>query len=480
MSPVQAIKNPTTTVTEYPISCHETSAEAVILRNNPGPGIGSLGKDANIVAKTDDGQYAAYKVLAWCQGSLYRHNVTNTSDAPHRTRFCSSVRAYQAETITLRLSEDPDNSRAALAGVQTCGSVWSCPVCSRRIALERAKEISAALDYARSENLTPIMLTLTARHDTSMALSWLQDRFRAAWRKMSQHRRYRQLREVLQIKHSIKATEITHGDNGWHYHSHGILFVPNQAIHDASLDELKAWQSAVESLWLHCLHDVGLSGERGIAANVSYHGDVKEKYLTKLGLNFDQKSNAKYELTSGMNKTQGGRNIWQIARSAMRGNYRDELLYIEYVQAMQGVNWITWSHGLKDLVGVQDIADDTISENDNESIFLDFLDITDDQFAPVRRLGLIAELLEVTSATRDVQTVIAWLAALDSLARANEHDAYIERLRAEYQDALARLRISQVACNRLPGNDFAVKRFAQNRARLQECKTALARCGERV
>src|SRR5690606_4995850 len=107
-----------------------------------------LGKDANIAAapsKSD--KFRNYKLLSFAQAILIKNDIkAANSENAHRTRLCHAVRNRNADSITLNISRENSPLRtASLGGVQTCGSVWSCPVCARRIAVQRGDEIKQAL-----------------------------------------------------------------------------------------------------------------------------------------------------------------------------------------------------------------------------------------------------------------------------------------------------------------------------------------------
>ena len=66
----------------------------------------------------------------------------------------------------------------------TCGSVWTCPVCSLKIAAKRAEELAAAIDTWKDRDGYLCMVTATIqhrhgdryladrRHSTAIALIW--------------------------------------------------------------------------------------------------------------------------------------------------------------------------------------------------------------------------------------------------------------------------------------------------------------------
>lgn len=394
----------------------------------------SLGTVTSIVAAGEKSKYKRYSDLAHAQHLLIESNTTNTRGGRHRTRQCHAARAYQADTITIRLSEDAENSHASLAGVQCCGNVWGCPVCGTRIAVERGKEIRAALRWAAENGLQPIMLTFTASHDAGMTLEGFKSQFKAAYRAMTQSRAWRQVKKKLQIQHGIKAVEPTLGNHGWHYHYHVLMFIKVDVLKKLGNRELDTWRKDARAAWLHELGKVGLSGIGKFALDFSFHGGVGENYLSKLGIGLDDVTDAGHELSGNANKHGKGATIWTILRRSQAANEdgkdRWSQKYIEYVRAMQGDNWITWSHGLKDLVGLEDISDQEAASTD-ENPWTDWLSITDEQYRAVRKLRAYADLLELAAASRSKTAVLAYLVELKAVCDEKYPDNET-RLRQQY------------------------------------------------
>lgn len=406
----------------------------------------ALGKDDNIAAtRAQSDKFRSYRLLSFAQKVLFNHDIkAKVSGKPHKTRFCHAVRKHGASAIVLKVSPEGSPGAASLSGVQTCGSVWSCAVCARRLAMERGKEIKKALGYGRDNGLMPVMLTLTASHKLDTLLKPFKTQFKAAYRTMTKSRAWRRLLRSLGIQHTIKAVEVTRTyENGWHYHYHILMLIDKALMMALSDEEINDFRGEIVTMWLAALAEQGLHGDKKHAVNLSYHGNVEAKYLSKLGLQEDEQSNLEYELSAGANKGHDykGRNVWAILESASRGNKEDEKLYIEYVQAMQGENWINWSHGLKKLVGLDDISDEQATEAAAESeafAMQKLIDISDEDFRPVRYYRAQADLLQLAALTRSVEDVLEFLDMLktDYIAAAGERR---ERLQSQFNAVDSRM-----------------------------------------
>jgi hypothetical protein len=397
---------------------------------------GSLGKDAKYVAAKRIDSFRIYRLLGHAQKLLIESEAKSRTGNVHRTRLCHAARAFQAESIAVRIPVDARKNRASLAGVQTCGSIWACPVCAKRIATQRGKEISRAIDFMSEAGEVAIMISNTARHNASDALKPFKTKFKAAHRRFVQSRRWRALKAEFGIQHSIKAVEGTWGiENGWHYHQHAILFLKADALAAAGDDAFQAWVESARALWLKCLSACGLDGIGDIAFDVQADHDVKKTYLAKLGLE-DETSSLNHELSAGHNKTSGGAKIWQLLERSWQGDSQASALYQEWVEAMSGDQWICFSAGLKELCGIDEMSDEDASLFDGieeEAANETLCEISDEDFAPVRKLQKLADLLEFAATTRNAEAVKEWLRKL-MIEWNNSHAAKEnDRLEAQFK-----------------------------------------------
>jgi len=256
------------------------------------------------------------------------------------------------------------NGEARFQGLQTCGSVWACPVCGARINEVRRQELHQLQDWAKARGYVVLMMTLTARHHVGTNLSWLLAGMRDAKRALRQSRFWRGLRddEGGPLKGTVTALEVTVGQNGWHPHFHEILVL--------DCEDEEAGIARVEGLraeWLRSLDKKGLSGV-GAAFDVR-GGSHADKYITKFGQDVieDQASDegsGTYGLPEEMTMSrvkrgrQGGRSPMQLLRDAKGGDEDAGRLWAIYARAFRGKQQLVWSNGLKSLVGVGEVEDE--------------------------------------------------------------------------------------------------------------------------
>lgn len=293
----------------------------------------------------------------------FAHQRVAASLVPtQRVRHCLwTVASHVAEARVVRRSD-----RARLTNLQTCGSVWSCSVCSSRISELRRQELNHALAWARRQSketgglgsVVPVMLTLTMRHGRDDELQTVLAAMKQAKRFLRQSRAWRRLKP--RIVGTVTATELTHGRNGWHPHFHELVFVRAGSEREA-LELLEQLRSE----WLRSLAKLGRDGDehafdlRGAAA--------AGRYIGKFG--------AAEELALGAVKSgrRAQRTPAQLLAAAAAGDEHAGALWAVYARTFKGRRQLVWSDGFKRLVGVGEVSDDEAAEADQTEDDRDFL-----------------------------------------------------------------------------------------------------------
>jgi hypothetical protein len=237
------------------------------------------------------------------------------------------------------------DGRARFGNLQTCGSVWACPICSSRISEIRRQELNHALAWARSQvvPVVPVMLTLTMRHTRADRLDDVLAVIKEAKRRFRQSKAWRRFKSSL--VGSITATELTHGRNGWHPHFHELLFVSAASENDAVelVEELR-------SEWRRSLEKFGFTAGR---AGFDVRGAAAAgNYVSKFG--------AAEELAlSGAKKgREGQRTPAQLLAAAADGDDHAAALWAVYARAFRGKRQLVWSDGFKQLINLEEMSDE--------------------------------------------------------------------------------------------------------------------------
>lgn len=288
-------------------------------------------------------QRHAAKILGWPKG----------------LSACEYARREGVERVEAwRYSSEDRGSWNRFVGLQTCKSVWDCPVCSNRRAWNRRQDLQKLVEYAQKTGLTLVMLTLTSRHDLETTLKEQRRMMKKAKASLTTRAGFKR-GFLLRLVGSVTATEVTHGlRTGWHLHFHYILlidlrdFPPDERDEEAQrLGELAwpAWEGAATNAGLH-VNRKAYSVEVGEAV-ARYPAD-KEKLEGGWTL--------ADEATRGAAKGGAGRHPFELLRlSCDEGDESARALFQEYSTDMKGARALYWSKGLAELVGVKSDREET-------------------------------------------------------------------------------------------------------------------------
>jgi len=104
------------------------------------------------------------------------------------------------------------------SGLETCGSVWACPVCSVKVTETRKVEIKTVLDGHYATGGIAAMATLTIPHHVFQSPRELRRAVSGAFRKVKSGKPWQKARAKYQWAGDVRALEVTHGRSGWHPH----------------------------------------------------------------------------------------------------------------------------------------------------------------------------------------------------------------------------------------------------------------------
>ncbi len=261
------------------------------------------------------------------------------ANTPQRQRSCGVVPVGSQVEIRLR------DTSAYYCGVETCGNVWLCPVCSAKIRRRRADELRTAFDAWEAAGRVASLITITVPHDLGEPLSILVEAERSAWTKVTAGGAWQRLKRRLAIAGHIMALEFTWGDeHGWHPHYHVLL------AHERNLEAsaIAALHARIHSrLAASCRHH-GLREPdplHGVRIDPNVSGRAAAPYLAK-GAHWTPAE----ELTRGDLKTglARSRTPFQIlADYYQTGDLHDRYLWHEYRRVTRGLAALRWSRGLR-------------------------------------------------------------------------------------------------------------------------------------
>ena len=143
-----------------------------------------------------------------------------------RTAKCLRIRAYDKD---VQVWKSKNHKTASYAGLQTCGSVWVCPVCGAKVVERRRGEIQQAMAMHRACGGEVHLLTLTVPHTRFNALDDLLERQGKALQGFLRDFTVKAVFKEMGYIGQIRGYETTHGrkgtNNGWHPHFHFLQFV---------------------------------------------------------------------------------------------------------------------------------------------------------------------------------------------------------------------------------------------------------------
>jgi hypothetical protein len=282
-------------------------------------------------------------------------------------------------------------------GLQTCGSVWRCPVCSAKIAERRRVEIIQAMDAHKAAGGCVNLLTLTCPHQVKDNLADLLVKQAKALNRFWNDRLVKAVMLDMGTLGQIRALEVTHGrlspqNNGWHPHYHVMLF-QGSGVDLARFDgpQMGDWQVRLYLQWAKACKGVGL-GEPSYAHGLKLDGGEEAgKYMTKWGL--------EDEMTKGhTKKALHGETPFDFLRAIVQDkeDKQASALFIEFAKTFEGKRQLHWSKGLKKLYQVAEKTDDVLAaETDDKARLLGM--ITLDQWRDVLAVEGRAVVLAVAA-----------------------------------------------------------------------------------
>lgn len=280
----------------------------------------------------------------------------------HRTVACTWAKV----DLNVRVSKVREANSHHYRGLATCGSVWVCPHCSSKIQERRRHEVEQAIRWQQNQGAQPCMVSYTFPHRADQPLSLLLKLQQQAIKSMRESRAYKTTMSRIGNQGRIRALEVTHGDNGWHPHTHELLFVKTDYTDGQLRHELALlWMKACEKVGLFNpeLHDKKAFYVHGVDVTAGNLGAAG--YLAKLD---DQsKWNVSHELTKSSSKQgrRSGKHPFQLVES-------NPEKFLEYVHAMKGERQIVWSRGLKKQVGIDEKTDEEVAADETGHLEIEF------------------------------------------------------------------------------------------------------------
>lgn len=320
----------------------------------------------------------------------------------HRLFHC--LRSRQGHRATVDVLHSPRSGSCSYAGLQTCSSVWACPVCAAKISERRREELKRAVTLWEAQGGFVSLLTLTHAHTRADSLSSLLKGQQSALHRFFASRAGVVAMSSLGRVGHIRAWEVTTGrsrvqSHGWHPHFHILLF-----LRDRPAIPLSVHQDRLFDVWLNACRLAGLSLPSRAHGVSLQDGAEASAYVAKMGLESDRVASwsIEHEMTKGhIKRSRDGETPFDLLRACLAGqDLPAARLYREFVQAFKGKRQLVYSRGLKDLLGLDVFTDEEIAARHDEDAYV-LASLTPEQWRAVKRADLRGELLEVARSGAD-------------------------------------------------------------------------------
>lgn len=315
-----------------------------------------------------------------------------------RIRECGHRGVLPGGSVRVRATGSGDARRAGFAGLATCGSVWSCPVCSEKILAARSDELAAGFGAWTQAGGRIAFVTLTMRHDRGQSLRLLWDALSYAWGKVTSGKGWGALRERYGVAGYARVVEVTHGAHGWHVHVHAAVFLEADSTGD--LDHLGAemfqpWAAALSRKGLR----TPLAGSGGLDVRAMMPGtsDNLAGYFAKASWDYAADARAAaVEMARGDVKAGrlGNRTPFVILGDFLDTGDADDLaLWHQWEDSSAGRRQLTWSRGIRERLALAaEKSDDELAAEELGSADDDLVELPAASWRKVREWLLPAIL----------------------------------------------------------------------------------------
>jgi hypothetical protein len=311
-----------------------------------------------------------------------------------RTNNCLRLRQGMKQ---IQVWQSTEFKTTAYSGLQTCGSVWACPVCSAKISSRRRVEIIAAMAAHKALGGCMNLLTLTAPHQRHDKLDDLLVKQAVALKYFYKDFSVNKVFSEMGLIGQIRALEVTHGrlrasNNGWHPHYHILQFAGlGPDLSPSAPFLMDEWASRLYTRWAACCVRAGLgspSQEHGLRL---HDGSAASTYVAKWGL--------EDEMTKGhTKKANQGETPYDLLRAVL-ANPKDKqarALFAEFADVFKGKRQLYWSAGLKKRYAIGESSDEELSfQMEDYAVLLGT--ITVEQWRNVLRVEGRGVLLQVAA-----------------------------------------------------------------------------------
>lgn len=342
----------------------------------------------------------------------------------HRVITCLRARISK----NVKIHKSINHGRTFYSGLCTCGGVWVCPVCAAKIQSRRTIEIQNLFQKAYKQQLDKdgkgfyvfgiqkqiAMITLTYPHALGDSLADSLEKHTLALKifRAFNGTKFKIFKDDVGYKGLVRSLEITHGQNGWHPHTHELWVMD---YWDKNNDRENEILKYILNRWEHACKKAGLLNENKLNAfrknsiNVIFRANDSD-YIAKQNSANDKTWGADKEVATSNSKIGKGHGKapFQILLETETST-KSRSLFLEYTFAMKGKAQLFWTPGLKGKVGVEEKTDEELAEEITD--IADLLAILQrEHWICVVKNKARAEILDIAE-TKGIDGLIAWFSS---------------------------------------------------------------------
>ena len=275
--------------------------------------LGSIANNVDITRKAFDYKPIRKKIYS-VRNAIRKHKNRDGSSGLASSR----VHSCGMPLGRVSVGKHFEHNSYAFGGLETCRSLWACPVCRAKALGQRSKELIELNENWIEECGKVSLLTLTGPHDVNQSLKELIgytgektkrhyiklkdfDRikltrkveydekvgryywevkntgFTGALRRLRQSRVWKNFKSKIGYLGDIRVMEITYGEeNGWHPHFHLAIY------HTEEIDYLAA-KETLHAIWQDCYKKAGFESLPSYKHGIDIREENKADYIAKWG-----------------------------------------------------------------------------------------------------------------------------------------------------------------------------------------------------
>jgi hypothetical protein len=352
---------------------------------------------------------------------------------PEKTAKCFLVPKTRNGTVVIEY--DYENNKARYGGLQTCTSVWACPVHSWQISKGRRDELVKAAAIMEQDYYS-LHAVFTMSHSINDMLYHSLPALLSALQRFRSGKAWKDFRARVGYAFDVQALEATYGfSNGWHPHKHWLPFFhkkivdqltfqdQNTGVEIYGIEALRAiFDDFATKRWMDVLVKDGrgfsASEERGVVVKNTESGITD--YIAKFGT-LPKKYRIEDEVARGHIKS--GRSTKKNPRftpfqlleeyTFQSADWAGQV-WLDYALAFKSKQQLRYSRGFKPFLsenGLDILTDEQlIEEAEYSPLFAPLLMLETPQWRQLIGEGLFAMYLDVIEVYfGDVDKCRQWL-----------------------------------------------------------------------